>query len=1046
MPGEPSLPPLPTVFVVADGDALADELRAAGHAIAGRAPRAATTAAQLAGVGLIAIEVAPGAGAATRAFVAALGAPAPVVLVCADAADASADDTALTRPYEPRLLATTIALARARHDLATRQARALRLAPRVSWSDGGAGDPIASPEQRETQLALAHFAIEHAVEAFHLVDRHARFHAVNEASCRLLGYSRAELLRMTVHDIDPQFPVAAWEAHWADVASHGALTLETTVVGKDGRAIAVEVTVNHLAFDGEEFVFTVMRDISERRRAEAALHASDDRYRSLFAAAIRGIFRTDLQGTIVDANPAFARLCGHEQAEALVGTNLSACFADAEDMRRVRDLVLASDHEVGQELIWRKRDGERMVVEFEARVVRDPRGAPQAFQGLVRDVTTQQQHAAALRVLSTGLTHRAGQALFDELTAQLAAIVGADLAFLGATHAGPGLRLLSLVLDGRPLVATDPLPASVAEIVRAEGGHRVIAIDTARAGLGAAGYVAAPLCDEAGQPIGQIGVMTRRAIANPAPIASIVTLFAARAGAELVQLRAVSRFTSVFEFAPDALLISDEGGGIVLANRMAEKTLGYTREALTRLRVEDLVPVPLRARHAAFHREFLANARTGAMALDRPRLTALRQDGTIVPVEINLSPFQSDEGTRVVIAIRDLTELTRIERERTLLESHLRRAQKLEALGTLAGGIAHDFNNLLAAIIANVELADESPNKDANVSESLAEIASAAARASELVRQILTFSRQQSSARTATHLRGLIEDAARMLRALLPAAIRIALELDAGSPMVLIDPIQIHGVIVNLGTNAWHAIERGTGTITIRLDTVQASAGGGTPAGLAPGKYARLQVQDDGKGMDAATLERIFEPFFTTKGVGHGTGLGLAMAHGVVTDHGGAITVASAVGRGTTFAIYLPELPAARRSGDAPAAAAIPRGAGHVLLIDDDELVMRSTCRQLELLGYTVAAFADARAALAAAEAAPDLFDVVITDLHMPELGGLELARALGAIRPTLPIILISGNQARTEAELAAANVRDHLAKPFTRAMLAEALGRALAR
>jgi two-component system, cell cycle sensor histidine kinase and response regulator CckA len=256
--------------------------------------------------------------------------------------------------------------------------------------------------------------------------------------------------------------------------------------------------------------------------------------------------------------------------------------------------------------------------------------------------------------------------------------------------------VLSLVQHGQLLGADDPIRQAIAEPPGTQG----LAIDRACAAIGAQAALTAALCDEAGAPIGQIGVMTRRAIAHRAPLESIVKLFAIRAGAELVQQRAIGRFTSVFEFAPDALLIADDAGRILLANRMAETTFGFTRAELGHLTVEDLVPGPLRDRHVAHRAAFAARTQHGAMSPTRPRLSALRIDCTTIPVEINLSPFVSDEGTRVVIAIRDVTNLTRIERERAQLAAQLQRAQRLEALGTLAGGIAHDFNNLLTAIVA----------------------------------------------------------------------------------------------------------------------------------------------------------------------------------------------------------------------------------------------------------------------------------------------------------------------------------------------------------
>ncbi len=257
-------------------------------------------------------------------------------------------------------------------------------------------------------------------------------------------------------------------------------------------------------------------------------------------------------------------------------------------------------------------------------------------------------------------------------------------------------------------------------------------------------------------------------------------------------------------------------------------------------------------------------------------------------------------------------------------------------------------------------------------------------------------------------------------------------------PNVLIDPTQIHQVLMNLATNAWLAIERPTGTITLRLDAATLDAP------LAPGhgrrRCIRLQVSDDGVGMDASTQQRIFEPFFTTRRVGKGTGLGLAVAHGIVASHGGAITVDTAPGKGTTFSVYLPETTEeAAPVDDTPEAPA--QSAGRVLLVDDEEQLVRVGAMLLERFGYEVTGFVRSDEALAAIRAEPRRFDVVVTDRNMPGIGGLELARAVGALRPDLPVVLVSGDSMYSDEELSGANVRKQVSKPFT----SESLGRTLA-
>jgi PAS domain S-box-containing protein len=499
-----------------------------------------------------------------------------------------------------------------------------------------------------------------------------------------------------------------------------------------------------------------------------------------------------------------------------------------------------------------------------------------------------------------------------------------------------------------------------------------------------------------------------------------------------------ARFGGVFELAPDAMLIIDDTGRIVQANRIAEVTLGYHRDELVGLAVDELVPEAHRARHGELRAGFFAEPGPRLMA-PQSRVHARRKDGTLVPVEVNLSPFLAGSHL-VVAALRDISERVRVDEERARVAAHLQQTQHLEALGTLAGGIAHEFNNLLAAILANVEVAQtEIEDPTSIVGASVATIAKASQRAAELVKQILTFSRGGATITTATSLRDVIEEVAALLRASVPAGIELTVRIPDDLPRVSIDAAQIRQVLMNLGTNAWHAIDRATGRIAIDVDAVTIAADDRS-LDIAPGRYVRVSVTDDGTGIDPQILPRIFEPFFTTKPVGKGTGLGLAAAHGILASHGGAIRVTTAAGRGTTFAVYLHE---ARASSVSVAVHAAPPGA-RVLVIDDEELVAVGTARLIERLGYEVAMFVRPAEAIAAVTADPRRFDLVVTDDNMPQIGGLELARAITAIRADLPVILVSGNSRYTDEELAAASVRFRLEKPYTKAMLSETLVMAL--
>jgi PAS domain S-box-containing protein len=399
--------------------------------------------------------------------------------------------------------------------------------------------------------------------------------------------------------------------------------------------------------------------------------------------------------------------------------------------------------------------------------------------------------------------------------------------------------------------------------------------------------------------------------------------------------------------------------------------------------------------------------------------------------------------------VSDITLRRAAEAERRALEDHLREAQRMESIGTLAGGIAHDFNNVLGAIIGNAELAKEEIGPQHAALASLQQVSQAAQRARGLVQQILTFSRKQPQARVNQPLLPLVEETVTMLRATLPARVTLVSELTAVPLYVDADATQVHQVLMNLGTNAWHALQGSTGRIAIGLESVLLDdAGPDAVQALPGGQYAHLWISDNGVGMDAATCKRIFEPFFTTKPVGQGTGLGLSVVHGIVRSHLGAITVESVPGRGTHFHVYLPAELHPSQMGDLDEADEPPRrGLGqHVMYVDDDETMVLLVERLLERAGYRVTTCANARQAMAAFFDRPHDFDLLVTDFNMPELSGLALAAEFLRLRPDLPVVISSGflgEELSTGAQRA--GIRHLMQKQNTFEELADLVHQALA-
>jgi len=392
--------------------------------------------------------------------------------------------------------------------------------------------------------------------------------------------------------------------------------------------------------------------------------------------------------------------------------------------------------------------------------------------------------------------------------------------------------------------------------------------------------------------------------------------------------------------------------------------------------------------------------------------------------------------------IDDIEERERSARERLRLEEKLRQAQKMEAIGTLAGGIAHDFNNILAGIIGFAELGLHEVSNPLSADQHFREILRAGQRARDLVRQILAFSRQREQDRQPLELGETVNEALKLLRATIPVSIELVSKIEEKTPTVLADSTQVHQIVTNIVTNAWHAIGQKPGTITVQLGNFQVDEDfAHANPDLRPGRYVRLSISDNGRGIPSEILGRIFEPFFTTKGPDEGTGLGLSVVHGLMKSFDGSITVYSNAGEGTTLNLYFPALEfgaTATKPEELPES----RGRGErVLFVDDEPVLTMLGGRFLARLGYVAVTQTDPRAALELCKGQE--FDLVITDLTMPHISGIEFARCLWEIRPKARVLLTTGYSATLDGKRACElGFCDLLLKPYTVHGLGDALQR----
>ena len=499
------------------------------------------------------------------------------------------------------------------------------------------------------------------------------------------------------------------------------------------------------------------------------------------------------------------------------------------------------------------------------------------------------------------------------------------------------------------------------------------------------------------------------------------------------------QYRSIFNASVDGMLVLDAEGFIVDANPALLALLGYQRE-----QVLGRNPDQLFASGGEVCRELAVGIADGGSF--QRECTVRTQDGKPVEIEVRGARMRYQGRPHALAIVRDLTRRRQAEAEREHLETQLRQAQKMEAIGHLTGGIAHDFNNILTGVMGYIALAAERPasHKDVRLEKYLEQAQLASARARDLIQQMLTFSRARRSEPRPLSLAPLVKESLKLLRSTLPATIELETDLDPDLPAVLLDPVQIGQVLLNLCINARDAMpEGGTLRIGLRLSGALDQACASCRNRVSAQRLVELFVGDTGIGIAADVLERMFEPFFSTKEVGKGSGMGLATVHGIVHDHGGHILVDSAPGAGAAFRVLLP-LPAERQDAVAPeeqplAGASAPRSrlSGRVLVVEDEQTVGEFMADLLETWGLDVMVKANPEEARAVLQADPESFDLVVTDYMMPKGTGLDLAYQLKSVRPELPVILYTGySEAVNQQDAERCGVRALVRKPVEPASL----------
>ena len=771
-----------------------------------------------------------------------------------------------------------------------------------------------------------------------------------------------------------------------------------------------------------------IRDVTERKQAEEALRRSEGKYRELVENANSIILRRDCTGNVTFFNEFAQRFFGYSEEEIL-GKNAVGTIVPLVESTTGRDLKRMIE-EIGRDPGRyaanvnenMRRNGQRVWIAWTNKPVRDENGRIVEVLCVGNDITelkraqdelfnSRQMLQSVLDNIPQGVFWKNRDSVYLGCNKAFALDFGyedpSDLAGKTDCEVTSAANADLYRADDRQVMETGRAKLNYEELqIKADGSQAWLITSKM------------PMFDPDGQVSGVLG--TYEDITE-------------RKRAEEERLLLVT----VIEQASDAIFTMDENYIIHYVNPAFERLTGYGRDEVIGRHVRFLKS----DKHgAAFYKSIWETVSRGEAWSGR--VMQEKRDGTLYEAEATASPIRNNSGAVIsyVGILRDITRQVKLEKD-------LRQAQKMEAIGTLAGGIAHDFNNILAAIVGHSEIARFRIDQDDPVRRNLEQVLKASARAADLVKQILAFSRQKEQERQPVSIVSIVREALKLVRPSVPATIEIRqqISMNEGNGVIFADPTEIHQVLMNLCTNAAHAMRETGGVLSIALSHTAFDDILDSPhPDLEAGPYLCLTVSDTGHGIDSAVMERIFDPYFTTKGVGEGTGLGLSVVQGIVRTYGGAITVHSEPGKGTTFNVFLPKMeqqvPVQAESRDA-----LPTGAERILFVDDEETLAELGRETLESLGYTVLATTDSREALETFRADPHRFDLVITDMTMPSLRGEELARELLAIRPGMPIILCTGfSELIDETRAREMGISEFVMKPYTVANFADTIRKAL--
>ena len=857
---------------------------------------------------------------------------------------------------------------------------------------------IEASEKRQKSI------LKSAMDGYWLTDTEGWLLEVNDAYCRMSGYSEDELLTMHVPDFeaveDPQLVIE----HMQRVISQGSDRFESKHRRKDGTVFQVEVSIQFRPEEGGQCV-CFLRDITERKQAEQTLKNNHDLNERIMETSPSGIIRVDAIGKIIYAN---------KRAETILGINLSKTKT-----RTYNDpawKIVGFDGELVPEeslpfnivkntgvpvfgiqhaIEW--PDGNKIYLSINASPLFDNN---RDFDGIVASVED---------ISEKFISEQKYQILFNEMI--------------------NGFALHEIIIDDKGLpidyrfLDVNPAFERLTNLKRESlVGKTVLEVmpKTESSWIEKYGQVALTgksiMFENYSQELDRYyQVAAFRPTQNQ--FACIFVDITKRQQTENTLRDREQKYKSLFDQSNDGIFLHDLKGNIIDTNLKANKMLGYKQGELNQLSLQILHP----DYEAETSRQAFEQTKSKGQFVFETKF--IKKDGSIIDIDISSSIVDQKKGI-VQGIVRDITE-------RKKMEKQVQQSQKMESIGTLASGIAHDFNNILFPIVGHAEMLLEDTPEDSPFQDGLNAIYTSALRAKDLVKQILTFSRQESGELKLMKTQPIIKEALKLIRSTIPTTIDIKQYIRNDCGIIKADPTQIHQIVMNLATNAYHAMEKTGGELKVSLKEIELGELDLINPDMTPGVYACLTVADTGKGMDKALTEKIFDPFFTTKEKGKGTGMGLSVVHGIVISMNGAIQVYSEPGKGTVFNVYLPVEKSFSTEPITNSNVKIQTGTEQILLVDDEAAIITMEKQMLERLGYQVTSRTSSIEALEAFRSSPDKFDLVITDMAMPNMPGDKLSAEFIKLRADIPILLCTGfSDTMSEEKATSLGIKGFLLKP----------------